>query len=74
MLCTASETEGVVVHVRLVSLLTVSRRLFCCSSLVSVFEVRVSETIHLMCVHIILSWVSVVEWPPADLVDHMFSL
>ena len=36
-------------------------------------------TFHFMCVHIILSSVSVAEWPPvgkiaAHFVDHMFSL
>ena len=71
MFCTTSETEGEVVHVRLVyapppsnSLLTVPRRKFCCGSLLPVFGVRVSVTFHLMLVHIIFSSVSVAEWPP----------
>ena len=62
MFCTTSETEGEVGAVKHVkapppssnSLLSVPRRLFCCGSLLPVFGVRVSETFHLMCVHIIL--------------------
>ena len=72
MFCSTSETEGEVVHVKLVeappplsnSLLTVSRRKFWCGSLLPCFGVRVSVTFHLMCVHIIFSTVSVAEWPP----------
>ena len=59
MFCTTSETEGEVVHVKLVSapnnsLLTVPRREFCCGSLLPVFGVRFLVTFHLTCVHIIL--------------------
>ena len=46
------------------SLLTVSRRLFCCGSLLPVFGVRVSVTCHLIFVHIIFSSFWVAEWPP----------
>ena len=71
MFCTTSETEGEVVHVKLVeapppsnSLLTVLRWRFCCGSLLPVFGVRVSVTFHLTYVHIIFSSVWVAEWPP----------
>ena len=69
MFCTASETKGEVVHVKLISalsnsLLTVGRRLFCCGSLLPVFGVRVPLTFHLTCVYIIFSLVWVAEWPP----------
>ena len=60
MFCTTSETEGEVVHVKLVeapprsySLLTVPRWRFCCGSLLPVFGDRVSVTFHLTYVHII---------------------
>ena len=61
MFCTTSETEGEVVHVKLVkapsnSLLTVPRRYFCCGFMFFVFGVRVLMTFHLTCVHIILVW------------------
>ena len=59
MFCTTSETEGEVVHIKLVqvpsnSLLTVPMRKFCCGSLLPVLGVRVSMTFQLTCVHIIL--------------------
>ena len=52
---------------------------FCCGSLLSAFDVRVSVTFHLTCVHIILSSVWAAEWPPffeigAHSVDHKFFL
>ena len=46
------------------SLLTVPRPEFCGGSLLPVLGVRVSVTFDLMCVYIIFSSVSVVEWPP----------
>ena len=55
MFCTTSESEGEVVHVKLVkpppskSLLTVPGRKFCCGSLLSVFDVRVSVMFDLTC-------------------------
>ena len=50
-----------------------------CGSLLPVFGVRVSVMFHLMCVHIMFSFVSVAEWLPfwelaAHSVDHMFIL
>ena len=53
MFCTTIETEGEVVHVKLVevpsnSLLTVPMWQFRCGSLLPVFGVRVSVTFHLM--------------------------
>ena len=74
MFFTTSETEGEVVHAKLVypppththsySLLTFQRRLFCCGSLLPSLGVRLSVTFHLTCVHIIFSSVSVAEWSP----------
>ena len=69
MFCTTSETEGEVVHVNFVeapsnSLLTVAMRWFYCGSLLHVFGVRVSVMFHLMCVHVIVRYVWVAEWPP----------
>ena len=37
---------------------------FCCGSLLPVFGVRGSVTLHLMIVHISFSSVCVAEWPP----------
>ena len=49
---------------RLLFLVTYLAEWFCCGSLLSVFDVRVSVTFHLMCVHIIFSSVWVAEWQP----------
>ena len=58
MFCISSETEGEVVHVKLLpasnSLLTVPMRYFYCGSLLPVFGARVLMTFHHTCVHIIL--------------------
>ena len=69
MFCSHPEPEGEVVHEKLDyhpsnSLLTVSRRKFCCGSRLPDFGVRVSVTLHHNCVHIIFSSVLVAEWPP----------
>ena len=74
MFCTISETDGEVVHVKLVlkppsnSLLTNPRRLSCCGSQLLVFGVRVSVTFHLTCVHIIFREIAAYSF------DHMLSL
>ena len=61
MVLTASETEGKVVPLKLVydpsnSLLTASRHLFYCVSLLSGFVVRESMAFRLMFVRIVLVW------------------
>ena len=38
--------------------------MMCCGSLLSVFDIRVSVTFNLMCVHITFSSVWVAEWSP----------
>ena len=69
MFCTTSETEGEVVHVKLVyttQLFITDRSKAVVLLLFSVacFGVRVSVTFHLMCVHICFCSVTVAEWPP----------
>ena len=68
MFCTTSETEGEVVHVKLVKAHPVihsdrSKAVVFCGSLLSVFF-GVSVMFHLTCVHISFSSDWVAEWPP----------
>ena len=85
MICTISGNEVEFVHVKLVnppppsnSLLTVSRRKFCCGSLLPVCGVTVSVTFHLTCVYFVLVRSGLLNGHLLGIathsVDHMFSL